>query len=167
MANDLAARLRSNEIGLEYAAADKIEHLTAALDAADQRTQAASAAAWIAAREAVMKESEDRRRLYAARQRSAADRKDNEKLDHWHARQCEAGEMLAAIRALPPPSDAAAALAEVVRRAKEDEREACAVIADAVADRYRGRTSLVSQGRFVGAQEVSLSIRARSEGEGA
>ena len=61
-----------------------------------QRTQAASAAAWLAARDACAATIDKSLTVY---------------------------EMCRFIRALPPPADARAALAEVVRKAKEDERE--------------------------------------------
>lgn len=75
----------------------------AVLEALAPILKAREAAAAMAMRERAAAEAEDRRRLYAARQRSAANLKDTTKLDHWHARQAEAGEMLAAIRALTIP----------------------------------------------------------------
>lgn len=73
-------------------------------------------------------------------------------------------------RALPPPADAAAALAEVVRRAKEEEREAIALWFDGRAinaernwqhqhDRWGHGERFVSQMR-----DAAAAIRARTGG---
>lgn len=59
------------------------------------------------------------------------------------------------IRALPPPADAMAALAEVVRKAKEEEREAIMQIVRNVVDTYETERILLE------------SIRARSTEGGA
>ena len=48
---------------------------------------------------------EERRALYAARQRSAANVGNIAKLDHWHARQSEAGEAHRAILSLIPAQE--------------------------------------------------------------
>jgi hypothetical protein len=73
----------------------------------DQRTLAASAAAWIAAREAAAQ---------------AADGVDTSHCseEEEDAANFAVGDAITAIRALPPPSDAAAALAEVVRVARDE-----------------------------------------------
>jgi hypothetical protein len=79
-----------------------------------------------------------------------------------------------AICALPPPSDAMAALAEVVRVAVEKEREACIAIANergAWASNDADAESLVDRleanGRMDMAKEIAAAIRARSTEGGA
>lgn len=81
-----------------------------------QRTLAATAAAWLAAREACFREAHARADFYVTQ--GAA------------SKVAAAMRVHDAIRALPPPADAAAALDEVVRRAVEKEREACAIVVD-------------------------------------
>jgi hypothetical protein len=64
------------------------------------------------------------------------------------------------IRALSPPADAMAALAEVVRRAKEEEREACASFASDWLMMHTGIPVEITV-------EVAAAIRARSTEPGA
>ena len=80
--------------------------LRAALAEADQRTQAAAAAAWLAAREACVEAVNP------------------VLVGHMDVVGVALINAVVRLRGLPPPADAAAALAEVVRRAKEEEREA-------------------------------------------
>jgi len=108
-----------------------------------QRTLAASAAAWIAAREAavrIVNETEFPASGGEAEHDACAD---------------FAGDVEAALLSTHPPADAAAALAEVVRVAVEREREAIMQIVRNVVDTYETERILLE------------SIRARSEGEGA
>ncbi len=115
-----------------------------------QRTLAASAAAWIAAREACAD-------TVAAKEKGAAE-------DPW-----DGGYNVAvyaaeeAIRALPPPSDAAAALAEVVRKAKCEAFEEAAKIA-LIITQAEGQRNAKDQWRESIGQEVAAAIRARGEG---
>ncbi len=77
------------------------------------RTRAAYAAGWMAAREAG-----------AAHIEANARPIDSASSLISQGRNAGAHEAAMLLRALPPPADAAAALAEVVKRAKEEEREA-------------------------------------------
>ena len=121
-----------------------IEYLGPALLPSEhhQRTLAASAAAWMAAREAFSREAHARADFYVTQ--GAA------------SKVAAAMRVHGAIRALPPPADAMAALAEVVRVAVEKEREACALVVDS--------TPTTDQRA---AREVMQRIRARSTERGA
>ncbi len=110
-----------------------------------QRTLAASAASWMAAREAA----------YAAMDALP---------DHfrWRAEQL--------IRALPPPADAAAALAEVVRKAKREAFEEAAQVADRWLEAFKEFQPVVISPRGYACnavQDIADAIRARGEGGGA
>jgi hypothetical protein len=71
----------------------------------------------------------------------------------------------AAIRALPPPSDAMAALAEVARVAVEREREAICALIQEVEFPEGGEHEHDACSDY--ADRIAAAIRARSEGEGA
>lgn len=106
---------------------------------AQQRERAAAAAAWLAARNTCT----DWSALLP---------------DNASQHECDAvRRYVAVLRALPPPADAMAALAEVVRKAKEEEREACAVIADETDTGW-------FDARTFTAQKIAAAIRARGEG---
>jgi hypothetical protein len=128
-------------------AAATLRALRAALDAADQRTQAASAAAWLAAREVCVADA-----ILCAKCASGTEMR-------------MAYVVAQSLRALPPPSDAMAALAEVVRVAVEREREAiCALIQEVeFPDGSEYEHDVCSDY----ADRITAAIRARSEGEGA
>jgi hypothetical protein len=117
-----------------------------------QRTQAASAAAWIAAREAAA-EYADREEAYSSKR---ADTENHHDQVWFSSSEATAGSIASHVRALPPPADAMAALAEVVRVAVEKEREACALVVDS--------TPTTDQRA---AREVMQRIRARSTERGA
>jgi hypothetical protein len=67
------------------------------------------------------------------------------------------------IRALQPPPDAVAALAEVVRREVEWEREANAKLAQAIRVPFQD----IDPDKYSIGVEIAAAIRARSEGESA
>jgi hypothetical protein len=124
-----------------------------------QRTLAASAAAWMAAREACVADA-----IICAKGVSGTEMR-------------MAYVVAESLRALPPPSDAMAALAEVVRVAVEKEREAIAadtdcgcVGRDAVLARLESQgekraSYLCSHGDLCGALQAA-AIRARSTERG-
>jgi hypothetical protein len=127
-----------------------------------QRTQAAAAASWLAAREAAGKHIEaqiddgpDRPGegpTAALMRRIRAE---------WWRRDA------AAINALPPPSDAAAALAEVVRVAKREAFEEAARIAEREMRELFGDAEDWKQGWNAGLAVGVAAIRARSTEGGA
>ncbi len=109
-------------------------------------TRAAAAAAWLAAREAAVNAVKCGCRV----------------ISDWNPdgecacpANCAEDDVIA-LRALPPPADAAAALAEVVRKAKREAFEEAAKIADDEFDR-------ATSGKNVAAN-VAMAIRARGEG---
>lgn len=104
-----------------------------------QRTQAASAAAWLAARDACAATIDKSLTVY---------------------------EMCRFIRALPPPADVMAALAEAVRREVEREREACISIINETEFPPDG-CELEHAACAEFAEAIESSIRARSTEGGA
>lgn len=106
-------------------------------------TRAATAAAWLAAREACFREAHARADFYVTQ--GAA------------SKVAAAMRVHDAIRALPPPADAAAALAEVVRKAKEEEREANAKIAQAIRVPFKD----IDPDKYAIGVEIAAAIRAR------
>lgn len=131
---------------------------------AQQRERAAAAAVWMAAREAG---AEAARCVLIPEDASASEA---------HGRISAALEACMRIRALPPPEDATAALAEVVAKARREGMEEAAVEADRVAE--RAHTALQEPGLIDairrdflhqrnGARDAAAAIRARSEGGGA
>jgi hypothetical protein len=113
-----------------------------------QRTQAAAAAAWLAAREACDDEADGQ--------------------GCWGTAFETRKRILGAIRALPAPSDATAALAEVVRVAKREAFEEAALMLDEKATDLQ-RQHGIGPDSFcvVTLRAKAAAIRARSEGEGA
>ena len=121
-----------------------------------QRTLAASAAAWIAAREAavrIVNETEFPASGGEAEHDACAD---------------FAGDVEAALLSTHPPADAAAALAEVVRVAKREAFEEAALMLDEKATDLQ-RQHGIGPDSFcvVTLRAKAAAIRARSEGEGA
>ncbi len=112
----------------------------------NQRTQAAAAASWMAAREACA--------LMATAIEDACD-------DGVLCKLGASAVAAARFRALPPPEDAATALAEVVRKAK---REAFEEAAKEV-EMLKGHNDATSRNATL--EFVAATIRARGEGGGA
>lgn len=118
---------------------------------AQHRERAAAAAAWMAAREAgaaTLNKSADETKALADRRagsHASYELDEDEQILRHHAEQ---------LRALPPPADAMAALAEVVRKAKEGERAS-------IIERARG---YLSSARHFGNQLAIEDARARTEG---
>lgn len=116
---------------------------------AQHRERAAAAAAWLAAMEVavcIVNETEFPANGGEAEHDACAD---------------FAGDVEAALRSTHPPADAAAALAEVVRKAKEEEREACALLVRASAN------AAMLSGKPVNPSDIhalAAAIRARAEG---